>query len=136
MNLSQMTTGNFVSDEKKRIQMYLKETDKESLAFLRDNSKCQADGRHNFKKRRWMKELQGKTVTGNGGARPVIAFWRPAICVACLLQNESRPSHSKNEQLYQMKGGETSKEVTLKTREGGVKRVMNSKFTERRCNSD
>jgi hypothetical protein len=116
--------------------MYLKETNQESPALLRDNRKCQADGRHNFKKRRWMKEVRGKTVPGNGGAQPFIAFWRPAICVACLLQNESRPSHSKSKQFYETKGGEISKEVTVKRSEGGVKRVMNLKFTERRCNSD
>jgi len=62
--------------------------------LLRDNSKCQADGRHNFKKRRWMKEIWSKTVLRNGGAQPFKAFQRPAMCVACLLQCKSIPGYS------------------------------------------
>jgi hypothetical protein len=56
--------------------MYLKETNQESPAFLKDNRKCQANGRHNFKKRRWLKERRCKTALRKGEARPFIAFWK------------------------------------------------------------
>jgi hypothetical protein len=81
--------------------MYLKETDKESPAFLRDNNKCQADGRQSFKKGGGRRKYGEKRYSGMGEPGRSIVFWQPAISVACLLQNEGRPSHSKDEQLCQ-----------------------------------
>ena len=94
----------FVMNIKKK-QLFPVDTKVSCPELFQDNRKCQVKADIIIKRREVNQETKVNRALRNGGTKPFIAFWRPAMFVAYLLQKENVPSHSKNQQLLFIKRG-------------------------------